>query len=664
MKRTGKNILMIALCLLLAGTMVLTVFFARSRTDRRFDFSGQMPQGNFGGQMPGGEIPQMPEGGMPQMPAGDGNAEDTPVWNMPNQPIEPGEMSEGERPQMPEGGFGGQMPGGEMPQMPEGGFDGQMPGGEKPQMPEGGFGGQIPDGEIPQIPEGGFNGQMPDGEMPQMPEGGFEGQRNEARGNMRGSLSIIYYLILGAQALAFSLLLMFLLLSGFNKLGFRETFGSALRVVVYILCVLVLTAGLTLGGGLLARPARMTGGFGGPGGMGADVTYSSANEITEDTELTAQSIDSSAADENALSVSGAAASLRDCDVRKTGDSDGGDSTSFYGINSAVIARDGAVLTIEGGTITTDAVGANGVFSYGGTATTNNTSGDGTTVNISGTAITTSKDNSGGIMTTGGGVMNAENLTVTTAGISSAAIRTDRGGGTVTVDGGTYRTTGQGSPAIYSTANVTVRNAELIAETSEGAIIEGKNSITLENVTLTDNNCRLNGQSTTYKNIFLYQSMSGDAASGTAEFTADGCTVTTEKGDAIYVTNTNAVVNLKNTVFITNDPEGCFLRAQADSWGNTGSNGGIVTLNMESQTAQGAICADSVSSVDIVMKGSCFEGAINGDNTAKAMTLTLDADSRLTLTGDCYLTSFTNAQTDNSNIDFGGFTIYVNGKALN
>ena len=51
------------------------------------------------------------------------------------------------------------------------------------------------------------------------------------------------------------------------------------------------------------------------------------------------------------------------------------------------------------------------------------------------------------MTTGGEIMNAKNLTITTAGTSSAAIRTDRGGGTVQVDGGTYKTTGQSSPAI-------------------------------------------------------------------------------------------------------------------------------------------------------------------------------------------------------------------------
>ena len=41
--------------------------------------------------------------------------------------------------------------------------------------------------------------------------------------------------------------------------------------------------------------------------------------------------------------------------------------------------------------------------------------------------------------------------------SSAAIRSDRWGGTVNVNGGTYKTTGQGSPSIYSTTDITVKN---------------------------------------------------------------------------------------------------------------------------------------------------------------------------------------------------------------
>ena len=58
-------------------------------------------------------------------------------------------------------------------------------------------------------------------------------------------------------------------------------------------------------------------------------------------------------------------------VDKSGDSDGGDTSNFYGNNSAILAKSGANLTLKNITVTTNASGANGVFSYGGAVTTNN-----------------------------------------------------------------------------------------------------------------------------------------------------------------------------------------------------------------------------------------------------------------------------------------------------
>ena len=401
---------------------------------------------------------------------------------------------------------------------------------------------------------------------------------------------------------------------------------------------------------------------GGPGmNNNSSATYSAVKEITKDEDITSGEYKSTNADENAISVSGEVKStLSGITVSKAGDSDGGDNTSFYGTNSAIIAKGGANVTIKNANITTDATGANGVFSYGGSATTNNSSSDNTTINISDSTITTSKDNSGGIMTTGGGIMNATNLTITTAGTSSAAIRSDRGGGTVTVNKGTYKTTGKGSPAIYSTADITVKNATLISTSSEGAIIEGKNSITLENVELTDTNNQLNGQSTTYKNIFLYQSMSGDAAEGKAVFTSKNSTITTNKGDSFYVTNTTAEINLENNKIINNDSTGNFLRIQKDSWGNSGSNGGTVTLNLTNQEVNGNIVVDSISKLTMKLSdGSTFKGAINNSNEGE-VSLTLDKSSSITLNGDIYIKSLTNTDSSNSNINLNGYKLYVNG----
>lgn len=397
----------------------------------------------------------------------------------------------------------------------------------------------------------------------------------------------------------------------------------------------------------------------------SSVIYSAVKEITESVDIDGGEFSSTNVDENAISVSGdIAATIANISVAKTGDSDGGDNTSFYGTNSVIIAKGGATLTIKNANITTDATGANGVFSYGGSAITNNSSSDGTTVNISDSIITTIKDNSGGLMTTGGGIMNAENLTITTAGTSNAAIRSDRGGGTVTVNKGTYKPTGKGSPAIYSTADITVKNATLVATASEGVVIEGKNSVTLENVELTDTNNTLNGQSTTYKNIFLYQSMSGDAASGEAVFTAKDSTIITNQGDSFYVTNTTATIDLENNKIVNNDATGNFLRIQADSWGgNSGSNGGVVTIKLTNQSAKGNIVVDSISTLTMNLTDrSSFEGVINGDNAGE-VALALDSSSTLTLTGDTYVKSLANVDATNSNINLNGYKLYINGFAL-
>ncbi len=402
-----------------------------------------------------------------------------------------------------------------------------------------------------------------------------------------------------------------------------------------------------------------------PGGQSSSVSYSAKKKITKKTTIKKGTFTSNSADENSIWVKAATAKLSGITVKKTGSSDGGDTTSFYGTNSAILATDGSKLTLNNIKVSTNATGANGVFCYGGSATTNNSSSDGTTVVIKNSKITTKGDNSGGIMTTGGGTTKAYNLTVKTAGTSSAAIRTDRGGGTVVVNKGTYTTTGKGSPAVYSTANVTVKNATLKATASEGICIEGANSVTLRNCTLIDNNNTLNGQSTTYKNIFLYQSMSGDAADGNATFTASNSKITTKNGDTFYITNTKATISLANNTITNTDSSGNFLRAQADSWGTEGSNGGDVTLKMSKQTASGNIVVDSVSTLDMTMRsGSSYTGTINGDNSAKSLSLTLDSSSTITLTGDSYVSSLDDEDSTYSNINFNGYKLYVNGTAIN
>ncbi len=532
----------------------------------------------------------------------------------------------------------------------------------------------------PDMPNGDNQGEPPEkpdeddnmGNPPDMPNnnGGIEQLGEQPDNNIDNNY--VYLILLGIENLILSIIVLYLLMSGFNKKTLKETFANTDKIVIYILGVIILTSGFTFTENIIANKYKdnvtsnnnLNQSIG--VGQNTNISYSAVKEITKSATETSGEYESSKKDENTILVSGDIdVTLSNITVDKSGDSDGGDNTSFYGTNSGIIAKDGANLTLKNMTINTNATGANGVFSYGRNATTNNTNSDGTQVTISDSTITTTKDNSGGIMTTGGGSMIAKNLTINTKGVSSAAIRSDRKGGTVSVDGGTYKTTGTGSPSIYSTADITVKNASLIATAAEGVVIEGKNKITLENVNLTDTNNKLNGQSTTYKNIFLYQSMSGDASTGVSEFSATDSTITTNKGDTFYITNTSSKITLNNNKFINNDSTSNFLRAGKDSWGNNGSNGGIVELLMKNQEAKGNIVIDSISTLDMTMNtNSSYEGTINGENSAKEIKLTLDKTSKIKLTGNSYITSLDNTDSSNSNIDFNGYTLYVNGKAIN
>ena len=425
--------------------------------------------------------------------------------------------------------------------------------------------------------------------------------------------------------------------------------------IVFALVLIVSTCvcAFAQGEGGPGGPGGAPGGQGGPGGGSSEnPTYTGATTITSSVTETGKKYTSSTGSENALLARSGTSTLKNITVNKTGDADGEDA-DFYGTNAAVLAYEDATLNISGANITTAAGHANAVFAY-----------DGGTINISDSTIKTTGNNSGGVMVTGGGILTATNVTAETDGNSSAPIRSDRGGGTLTVNGGSYTSNGQGSPAIYSTADIKVDGAKLTSTSSEGVVIEGKNSVTLNKTTLTDTNNSLNGNSETYKNIFIYQSMSGDADEGAGSFTATDSNITTNQGDSFFVTNTTALITLTNNTIVNNDKSGAFLRTQSSKWGNEGSNGGDVTLKAQQQEINGDIIADSISSVAMQLsKNSTLTGTINGDDSAKSVSLSLDGSSVLTLTGDSYLSSLENESSDNANINLNGHTLYVDGKAI-
>ena len=422
----------------------------------------------------------------------------------------------------------------------------------------------------------------------------------------------------------------------------------------------ILTVTLTDGKAVSAEVVDINGMGGAPGGFGGsgEVTQgTSANTIDADTSVSDTTYTSTGDDENALRVDGAVVTLNGVTVDKSaGKSSNTEDGDFYGMNAALLATNGATLTIKDSTITSSAQNGNGVFSYG----------EGTTVNISDSTIKTTADNSGGIQTTGGGTTNASNLTVETSGNSAAAIRSDRGGGTVNVDGGSYTSNGYNSPAVYSTAAITVKNADLIANNSEALVIEGQNSITLENCAVSGNMSDDKGTSSdeNVHNVMIYQSMSGDAEVGTSNFSMVGGSLTGKNGDLFYITNTHSVISLSGVALTNEDADANLMTITGNSashgWGTAGSNGAQVELTADSQTLNGKIVVDSISTLNMTLQnGSDFTGTINIVDNADGGTavdnnavVTIGSGCTWTLTGNCTITSLVN----NGTINFNGYTI--------
>ena len=399
-------------------------------------------------------------------------------------------------------------------------------------------------------------------------------------------------------------------------------------------------------------------GQGGPDGQSQGVdSYTAANEYTEDTTVSNETIESIGTDENAALISSGASVTLDNDTitRTSEDSQGGDNSSFYGVGAAVLATDGTAY-VKDGSVTTDAAGGAGLFAYG----------DGT-VYASGTIVKTTQDTSGGVHVAGGGTLYGWDLDVETNGESSAAIRSDRGGGTMVIDGGNYVSNGVGSPAIYSTADIAVSNATLTANGSEAICIEGLNSIHLYDCDLTGNMSDLDQNDNTWT-VILYQSMSGDSEVGNSTFQMDGGSLTSENGGVFYTTNTESTITLNNVDINYNDDNEFFLQCTGNTnqrgWGQSGVNGADCHFTGISQDMQGDVIWDSISDLDFYLtEGSSLTGAVVDDESYAGeggegyCNVYVSADSTWTVTGDSTVSSLENEGTI---VDSNGKTVTIQG----
>ena len=378
--------------------------------------------------------------------------------------------------------------------------------------------------------------------------------------------------------------------------------------------------------------------------------YSTYSATSTNENLSSKTLSSTTSDKSVVYITKSGISITDSILNKeSGDSSKTENSEFYGVNAAVLVQGGG-LKLTGGSITTSAKGANAIV-----ATNSGT------VTVSGTEITSTASGSArGLHATFGGKIEANNVKISTKGGSCATLATDRGEGTVTCTDCTLSTAGAGSPLIYSTGDITVSKTTGTATGAQAVVIEGKNTATIKESSNLKCNANPNRKNVDICGVMLYQSMSGDAASGTSTFNCDKSTMEIQSSSSYYtkapmffITNTQSKINLEECTFKYGS--GVFLNAAGTSeWGNSGSNGGIVTLSLINQDIIGDFVVDANSALTINMVGSSIKGKINSANTAAKIAITLDSESSITLTGDSYYTSLVNEKKDGSNLVNGTY----------
>ncbi|MBP2650378.1 MAG: hypothetical protein H6Q74_1203 [Firmicutes bacterium] len=353
--------------------------------------------------------------------------------------------------------------------------------------------------------------------------------------------------------------------------------------------------------------------------------------VTED-----QVFISSETDEYGIYVAdGGNLTITDSTVTKTGDTSNSGNSSSYGLNAGILAVDAGVISLSDSTVTTSGEGANGIFA----------TGTGSTISLTDVTIKCTGDFGHGVDVTDGGIMTLENVTISTKGAHSAAIATDTGGGTVTVNGGTAKTSGYLSPGLYSTGVIKVTGATISATGAEGAAMDGANYLVLTDTSLT---------AAKRWGVSLFNTQ-GDI-SGAGTFTMTGGDLTAKVGPLFYVTNAIAEITLNNVTATAKS--GTIIKAAAGDWGTSGANGGTVTFTADAQVISGDVVADAISSVTVILQNdSTLTGAINNANTAKLIAVKLDATSKWSVTGTSYISTLSDADSLLANIDDNGFTIY-------
>lgn len=402
------------------------------------------------------------------------------------------------------------------------------------------------------------------------------------------------------------------------------------------------------------------------GSYSGTVTASGSEDSSSNETLEATSSDQNVA----LAQDGGTLTIDNDTLNKSGDDTNGDNCNFYGLNSISLTVGSDSLTkISNSQLNATSEGSNAIFAT-----------DNSKVYAYKDTIETSAGNSRGLDATYGGTILADSMTIGTSGEHSASVATDRGGGNVSITNSSLYTEGSGSPLLYSTGDIEADNVTGTASGSQIAGMEGLNNIYIYNSQLSSTNNAITGSDPIKNGVIIYQSTSGDAdtsSSEKAKFETSNSILSTtiDSGSMFYVTNTEANIVLSSTLLSFDSDNVNLLQVEgndSNSWGEAGSNGATVKFTGLSETLNGNITVDSISSADIyLLEKSSYTGATsiteNKDSSESLdsnITMNVSSDSKWIVTSDSTVTNL-NVEEGGKIVDEDGKTVTIknNGKTI-
>ncbi len=373
-------------------------------------------------------------------------------------------------------------------------------------------------------------------------------------------------------------------------------------------------------------------------------------ELSEAGTSIGEEFSSRTQDMGALKVSAADVVLVDCAIEQSGEPSDLSKARLFGLGSALLVSHGGGLVMDGGSVTSSADGAAGVFAYG----------EGSEAILNKTEVVTTKSNAPGVVASAKSVVGLNGALLTTSGTASPALRVSARS-EAKVASGELVSNGVDSPAVQVTSNLSAEGAKLTAAHAEALVLSGSASASLSG-------CSIASAMDAGRGTHAPVNVQGILAFGergasleTTTLALTGGSLTNNSGDLIYVTNVNANITLDDVRVQNADAEAALLRVAANDgslgWGEAGANGGSATLVCVHQQLLGDIVVDRLSRATVhLTEGSRLEGAIDLEEPSEdepgSLEVVVDAGCTWKLTADCAITSLENHGT----VNFNGHTL--------